>query len=242
MKKWLTILLSVLLIVLFAGSSYGYYNYYQKFKEQQDNNIELNNQVESLKSDLEKYQKSSKSSDNTANTDTDSDSVENGSINTSDWSTYTNSKYGYTFKYPATYTTAGCQNKPCKEFIGEEDDGDNTILQGDISQSGWPNIEITHTSSDYYNPSADVDLHQWILDNNPTYAEYLPAVPVNLVSKKNGGKYSAYDVIIPASSQAYSLRHIIFLNSVNQLFVITMNDYEDYSEDFYSAWLNSFKY
>jgi len=241
MKKWLIISLSVVLIFLFVGSSYGYYNYYQKFKEQQDNNIELNSQIESLKSDLEKYQKSSESSNETKKSTTSLEDSEN-LIDTSGWSTYTNSKYGYSFKYPSVYTTAGCQSKPCKEFIGEEEGGDRIMVQGDISQSGWPNIEITHSSTDYYNPSADVDLHQWILDNNPTYTEYLPTMPSNLISKKEGGKYSAFDVIIPASSQAYSQRYVIFLNSVNQLFVITMNDYEDYSEDFYSAWLNTFKY
>lgn len=242
----MVVVLAVLVVIVLGGSAYGAYYYHQKYEEQKETNTELIKENKDLGQRLEEDQESEEEEavegeeDESSTKDAEETAI--SAVDTSAWLTYTNSRYGYSFKHPNTYTTAGCQSKPCGEFIGEEDGGDRVIMQGDISQVGWPNIDVSHLSSEYYTVPTNTDFRQWILDHNPSYTGYVSAVPSYMIPKTGGGGYAAYDITIPSSPQAYSQRYIIFMDDQNQLFTISMTDHEAYSEDFYSSWLATFIY
>ncbi|OQB06557.1 MAG: hypothetical protein BWY19_00144 [bacterium ADurb.Bin212] len=239
MKKGLIVFLAVVFVLLLAGTSYASYYYWNGFEDYKKENLDLKNKVVKLEKDLTVYTAKSQEAEEDGDETKDEDADSESAIDTSSWLTYTNSKYNYTFKHPASYGTNGCSTKPCGEFIGEESGGDRTMMQGDISQNGWPNIDISHLSSNYYNPPANTDFRQWILDNNPHFAGLVSAVPSYMIHKASGGGYAAYDITVPGSQQAYSQRYIIFLDDDSRLFTISMTDHQDYSEDFYSSWLNT---
>lgn len=249
MKKWLLVTMIVLFVVVFAGSCYGAYYYQKQYKAEKNKYENLQKEVAQKAAEATSEEDADASTDSSASSSksstsssTSSSSSTASSVDTSGWLTYTNTKYGFTFKYPSDYVTGGCNTKPCPKFIGEEDGGDRTMMQGDISTLGWPNIDISHLSSEYYNPPANTDFRQWILDHNPSYTGHVSAVPSYLIHKSGGGGFAAYDITIPASPQAYAQRYLIFLNDSSQLFTISLTDYQAASEDFYDAWLNNFLY
>jgi len=236
MKKAAYYIVLALLIIVCGTTAYGAYYYFDKYQKIDGEYFELID----LKTKLQnEFKALSDLPDEAKEADESDESVE---VDTSGWATYTNAKYGFSFKHPSTYTTAGCPTKPCGEYIGEMSGGDQTVMQGDISEVGWPNIAVMHLSSDFYNPPVDTDLREWILASFSYYGDYISLSPNYIVTTSAGGSLSSYDFTYPASPQSYSQRYIYFLNDDNELFVIQMYDYESYSEEFYDAWLGTFIY
>ncbi len=241
MKKTAYYIVLALLIIVCGATVYGAYYYFDKhqkidkeYKELVDKKLMLQNDFKAL-GDAEDEEE-----EDVGEEAIDVDEVTG--VDTSDWLTYTNEKYGFSFKYPATYTTEGCPTKPCGEFIGEETGGDMTIMQGDISEVGWPNIAIMHLSSEYYNPPAGADLREWIVASFSYYDDYLPLSLNYSVTTGEGEVYAGYDYTVPSSPQSYSQRYINFVDDDNQMFVIQLYDHESYSSAFYDAWLGTFIY
>lgn len=155
------------------------------------------------------------------------------------WKTYTNTKYNYSFKYPADYEYAPCTQKPCKNFVYDDIQGntekDYVLLQGDISDKGWPNIAVSHLSSTFYNPPVGTNLINWLKEKSPN-AEYIP----NSVNYEIDGVV-AVKVEVPASPQAYG-SWLIYLVKDNKLFEIQLLDPgTTEAKDFYNLFLNNFQ-
>ncbi len=242
MKKTAYYIVLALLIVVCGTTVYGAYYYFNQYKKIDKEHMELVDKKTLLQSDLAVLE-AADDADEEEEVDEDADDADElVEVDTSDWVTYTNDKYGFSFKHPPTYTTEGCPTKPCGEFIGEETEGDMTIMQGDISEVGWPNTAIMHLSSDYYNPPEGTDLREWIVDSFSYYDDYLSLSSNYTVATSAGGSYSGYDYAVPSSPQSYSQRYINFVNDDNEMFVIQMYDYESYSSPFYDAWLETFIY
>lgn len=240
MKKAAYYIVLVLLIIVCGATAYGAYYYYDNFKdannEYEDLIIQKGNLVKEL-ADPKATEEDEESEEEEAE-----DEGEEALVDTSDWVTYTNEKYGFSFKHPADYTTDGCPSKPCSDYVGDLTDGDNTVMQGDISEVGWPNISVMHMSSDFYNPPADTDLREWIVASFSYYDEYLSLSPNYTITTSGGDSIQAYDFTVPSSPQSYSQRYIYFIDDEDQLFTIQLYDYETYSQAFYNAWLDTFIY
>jgi len=242
MKKVAYYIVLALLIIICGSVAYGAYYYFDKYKKIDKEFTELTDKKTMLKNDLKALLDTAEE-EKTADETEDADDTEGSSdIEISDWVTYTNTKYNFSFKHPASYTTAGCPTKPCGEFIGEESGGDQTIMQGDISDVGWPNIAIMHLSSEYYNPPEGTDLRAWILETFSYYADYISLSPNYTITTSEGESFQGYDYTVPSSPQSYSQRYINFVNNDNEMFVIQLYDYESYSSEFYDAWLGTFVY
>ena len=82
MSKSLSVLITIIIMIVLAGI--GYYFLNQNFQNQKD---DLQAQI----TDLQNQVKTSESTPTSA-------------VDTSDWKTYTNTKFGYVFKYPSDYT------------------------------------------------------------------------------------------------------------------------------------------
>ena len=155
---------------------------------------------------------------------------------TADWKTYANDKYKYSFKYPSEYNFGPCTTKPCGPFVNEEEGGDYVLLQGDISEKGWPNIEVAHYDTEFYNPPAGISLIEWLKEKSP-YKESIPN-DVNFLIDET----AAIKVHISASPQAYSSDEIYFIKD-SKLFQITMLDMDSQeAQDFYNLFLSTFKF
>ena len=153
-----------------------------------------------------------------------------------DWKTYINEKYNYSFDYPKEYTFGPCNTKPCNPFINEEKEGDYVILQGDVSNNGWPNMEVSHYETEFYNPPNGADIIEWLKDKSPV-KENIP----NEINFEIGG-IDAIKAEIPKSAQSYSLWEIYFIKN-NDLFNISMTDVETLeAQIFYNLILSSFEF
>ena len=172
-------------------------------------------------------------------TSTPTPSPSTTSDQTANWKTYTNTKYGYSFKYPADYEYAPCTQKPCKNFVYDKLPGypekDYVLLEGDISEKGWPNITVSHLSSSFYNPPQGIDLISWLKQKSPQ-KEYVP----DTINYEIGG-VEAVKVEVPASPQAYGSWLIYFIKD-NKLFEIELLDpATNEAKDFYNLFLNNFQ-
>lgn len=239
MKKVAYYISLALLIIICGSVAYGACYYYDKNLEIDKEYLVLTDQKLRLLNELADLEASNT---NEIANEEDGEIVEETSVDTSSWITYTNAKYGFSFKYPETYSIGNCTTKPCGEYINEMSDGDQTVMQGDISQVGWPNIVVMHLASDYYNPPAGTDLREWLVTNNSMNSSYISLSPNYMITASDGGNYDAFDFIIPESPQTYSQRYIYFLNNDNKLFVIQLYDYQSYSSKFYESWLGTFVY
>lgn len=158
--------------------------------------------------------------------------------NTDNWKIYRNKKYGYSFRYsPDFILTDKCKHENC---ILEEQGGDSVSMTGDLSQRGWPLIEIRHLQNEHYNPPAGVDITEWIKTKFPWTKEYFPETANIYFTREEGHMFGGFDIKIPASSQAYARREIYYQYK-GKLFEIMMLDYRSaQSKQFYDIWLNTF--
>ncbi len=124
-----------------------------------------------------------------------------------DWASYTNAKYDYSFRYDPEWMIK--TNMP-----GYEKD-DRIVLQGDISEKGWPSIEI--------------NLQEF--DSMPETAEELMAeleelwgdsVAMSLV-EFGANDIPAVKLSTEDSPQAYAMESYYFIHSGNY-FVLSLND------------------
>ncbi len=87
------------------------------------------------------------------NTATNVNSTANANIDTSDWLTYTNEKWGISCKYPSNVNVIENIDKGYVEFRGPEQKPNGGF---------WPRYFITHGDNDFYNPPADTDVSSWV--------------------------------------------------------------------------------
>ncbi|MFH1749940.1 MAG: hypothetical protein ABH837_03565 [bacterium] len=132
-KIWFTIL-SILVIGLLVIIGYGSYSYYKNKKDWE-------NQIQDLKNDLEKYEQSSNSNDNS---DTDSQDctttlTEDDKRATADWNEFTNNDQGFSFKTPHNWSSTGGESN----IIGFE-----AIIESDLIGFQFRSAEMTEIGID----------------------------------------------------------------------------------------------
>lgn len=157
---------------------------------------------------------------------------------TSLWKTYKNKKYGYSFCYDSSFKiTNSCKNTSC---ISEQQGGDFVMLQGDISEKGWPLIEITHYATEAYNPPAGANETEWIKEKFPETAKCFPSSANIYFTREEGHLLGGFNLYFPKSPQTYSRREI-FYSYKGELFQIMMLDVNDaQARQFYNNWLSAF--
>ena len=158
---------------------------------------------------------------------------------TADWKIYKNKKYGYSFRYDPTFTLAiNCKNSNC---VSEEQGGDVVMLQGNLSEVGWPMITISHHPNEYYNPPTDIPASEWIMEKFPWIRDCSPPEENIYFKDKDGKMFGGENIYFPRSPQAYSRREIYYMRN-NKLFQIIMLDVdESQARQFYDTWLSTFR-
>lgn len=159
------------------------------------------------------------------------------SIDIDSWKTFTNKKYGYSFKYPPGYTTGKCP-KPCKRGqVGTNQSGNHTFIQGEISEKGWPVITITKI---FDNQTEGKGLYEWLQEKaNEVTKENLPEGTTEITI--GSGKLEVVKVYIPHSPQTYSSWEIYYMKE-GKMFLIQMQDVDNRDAvEFYNTWLSEFK-
>ncbi len=244
-KKTLKISLIVILGLIVIVAGYATYYYFQETSD-------LDTQKSSLETDLENYNKSietkkaelsdleAAAAQSSKKTVVAKEEVSTGT-DTSNWKTFTNSKYGYSFKYPSTYTLGPCTSKPCPSFVDEQQGGDIVLMSGDITVNGWPSIHIVHYDTATYSPPAGANLNEFVLSSFDWLADYFPASPNIMIPKEDSEGIIGADLTTPSSPQSYATRYIYYIED-NKLFQITMNDPESNdAKEFYDAWVGTYK-
>lgn len=139
--------------------------------------------------------------------------------------TYTNARYQYTFKYPATCShgplPAGCKANPpaerpqeCLCFLNGED-ADYVLLQSYVGAAEDPILATM--SIDYYQDlPAGTDLITWLKANFPD--SDIPDEPNTQIAGLDAVK-----IYSPASPQAFSAENIYFVKE-NHIFKIQLID------------------
>ncbi len=159
------------------------------------------------------------------------------SIDIDSWKTFTNKKYGYSFKYPPGYTTGKCP-KPCKRgLVSTNQSTGATFIQGNISEKGWPMIIITKIFKD---PIEGKGLYEWLQEKaDEITEENLPEGTTEITI--GSGKLEVVKVYIPQSPQTYSFWDIYYLKD-GKMFLIQMFDVDTPAAlEFYNTWLTGFK-
>jgi len=220
-----TIVLAVLLALVAAGGVYAY----SREKKSIEN---YKKQIEELKN---------KTATPAAIVTQTATKTATPAVDTSDWKSYTNDKYGYSFRYPADYTVGNCP-KPCKGQVNTLEGGDNTFMSGDTSEKGWPSISITHYDTDFYN----IPENQSLLDHlkekafGDTKDNMVDDYNIKL-TKQDGSETDGIKISVPASPQAYS-RWEIYYAVDQKMFQIVMLDVKTSdAQNFYNAWLKEFR-
>ena len=245
-KKTMKTLGLIVLVLIVVVAGYGTYYYYQKTSDYdaQKSSLETdlenyNKSIEMKKTELSELEAAAKESEEIT-TQVTTEEVSTGT-DTSDWSTFTNSKYGYSFKYPSTYTLGPCATKPCDSFVDEQQGGDLVLLQGDISVDGWPSIQVIHYDTAAYNPPPGSDLNEFVLAQFPFLSDYFPASPNIIIPKTSGNDIVGADMTTPSSPQSYGSRYIYYIEN-DKLFQVSMNDPESTdAAEFYDAWVETYE-
>jgi len=244
-KKTLKISLIVILGLIVIVAGYATYYYFQETSD-------LDTQKSSLEIDLENYNKSietkkaelsdieAAAAQSSKKTIVAKEEVSTGT-DTSNWKTFTNSKYGYSFKYPSTYILGPCTSKPCPSFVDEQQGGDIVLMSGDITVNGWPNIQVMHYDTDAYNPAPGASLNEVVLAQFSWMSDYFPPSPNIIIPKEDSEGIIGADLTVPSSPQSYGSRYIFYIEN-DKLFQIGLNDPESNdAEEFYDAWVGTYK-
>ena len=139
---------------------------------------------------------------------------------TSDWHTYQNEKYGYSFMYPTDcyfgQMPSDCKEKPPEErraaclcFL-DSSNPDRVILQaflGDGDELSLAQFTISHYDSAVFNPPKGTDLASWI---NQNFSEIFEDVPDESNMDLNG--IPAVRVIHSRSPQSPGYEDVYFLH------------------------------
>jgi len=160
--------------------------------------------------------------------------------NMDNFKTYKNDKYGYSFKYHQSFSiTKSCKHSNC---IMEEQGGDVVVLAGDLSQKGWPMIEISHLQTNIYNPSSNFSsLAEWLIEKFPWTEKCLPNSKNVYFKGKDGKIFGGFNIYFPSSPQAYSRREIYYEyeGKIFQMVMLDVN--EPQARQFYDNFLATFK-
>ena len=163
-------------------------------------------------------------------------------LDTSQWKTYTNKKYNYSFKYPKEFDYSSCgDNEPCKYGqVYEKDGGDIAWLNGAVNNQSWPFIIITHRENESYTLPKNVKFFDWLAqkfgwtkDNGlQDFNLEIPAV--------KGNPKKAVRIGIPQTPQAYA-REEIYFETGDKIFQIQLMDSNKVpAREFYNKWLETF--
>jgi hypothetical protein len=145
-------------------------------------------------------------------------------IDTSDWKTYRNKKLGFEVKCPREY------------WISPISYGECVVIQGDISEKGWPQIEICHPNTPPFNPPPGTDLVEWLRKNFQQY-DKIPEKPNTEIDG-----IPAVKIYYHGRPQAYN-SYEIFLIKSNKLFKISLLDIDSKeSRELYDQILSTFKF
>jgi len=221
----LTIVLAIALLLVLVFGGWAYYR-------EKKNTENYEKQIEELKN---------KTATPTATSTKTATKTATPAVDTSDWKTYTNDKYGYSFKYPANYTVGDCP-KPCQGQVNALEGGNNTFMNGDISEKGWPAVTITHYDTDFYNIPEGQSLLDHLKDKATGDTKDNMVDDYNIkLTKQDGSKVDGIKISIPASPQAYSRWEIYYAVDQN-MFEIQMLDVKTSdAQNFYNAWLKEFR-
>ncbi|MBL7150536.1 hypothetical protein ISS86_01245 [Candidatus Microgenomates bacterium] len=141
------------------------------------------------------------------------------------WISYVNKKYQYQFKYDSDWFF--------NNHLSGSELNDRIVLQGDIQNKGWPNIEI---NLQYFDPQPlNIDQLKTHLQN--TYGDGAT------VEKTVFGidDIAVVKVSFPASPQAYASDNYYFMHA-GQNFLISMTDNDKpEAQEIYQYFLDKFK-
>lgn len=141
------------------------------------------------------------------------------------WISYANKKYQYQFKYDSDWFF--------NNHLSGSDLDDRIVLQGEIQNKGWPNIEI---NLQHFSPQpADVDQLKTTLQNTFGNGTTIGKTTFGL------NNIAAVKVSFPASPQAYASDNYYFIHN-SHIFLISLTDSDKAeAQEIYQYFLDKFK-
>ncbi|MFH1509457.1 MAG: hypothetical protein ABIE68_04800 [bacterium] len=141
------------------------------------------------------------------------------------WETYTNDEFGYSFKYPSEYNL-NTNNLPTSVLVtGPE-------IENEGQKDYWPNVSVTHTDSDLYHPPEGVEIAAWV-SGQPHDTQKDNTTIAGL---------TAAHFIDERSPQAYGADYYYFAKD-GQLFMMSFLHAADYTDwIFYNQFLQGFSF
>ncbi len=167
---------------------------------------------------------------------------------TADWNSYTNEKYGYSFKYPKN-CLYGPLSGDCKQSLPEErpeeclcylnaenpDEVSLGTFTGEKPILSGASFTVSHHSTDMYNPPDNADLIEWLKE------KFITLDIPNEANIEIDGVLGA-KIYIPQSPMAFSYEEIFFIKD-NKLFDINMIDVDnENNRELYDKILSTFKF
>lgn len=128
--KVLKIILIVLAVLLIIAGVIGTYYYYNKYQKEKIANTDLKKQIDDLTKKLQSCSSEITSTANTKSSDAAKSCAEFSAkerAEMTDWKTYTNDTYHYSFKYPADWTVAA--DSPELVTVKGADSGEEIIFK-----------------------------------------------------------------------------------------------------------------
>lgn len=161
---------------------------------------------------------------------------------TSQWKTYTNKKYGYSFKYPKEYDYSNCdETNPCKYGqVYEKDGGDAAWLNGVTNDQGWPYIIVVHYDNESYTLPSKTKFFDWLQQKMGWTKDNAPKDFNSSILTAKGDPKKAMRVSVPQTPQAHA-REEIYFEENGKIFQIQFMDSNNTSaQEFYNNWLKTF--
>lgn len=160
----------------------------------------------------------------------------------SDWKTYSNKKYKYSFRYPKEFDFGPCdKNNPCQYGqVYEKDGGDTAWVSGDTSNRGWPYIIITHYDNESFTLPKNTKFFDWLKQKFGWSKENTPKDFNFELATAKGDPKKAMRIGVPQTPQAYA-REEIYFEGGGKIFQIQLLDSNKTSaQEFYGIWLKTF--
>ena len=106
--------------------------------------------------------------------------------NSTDWKTYTNQQFGYSFQYPGD-----------AEIQSEDPNRAVQVIGPLVNNEWWPVFFVAHPDTEFFRPPAGVDLQKWLSDKGMLRGEVKSSVQiaglpaVHLRSERSPQSYGA---------------------------------------------------